>query len=501
MVSKTRSGLTLVAALAIAAWLPAPASAGSLPTLLTGLRCEGRGCSKVVAVYKVRPHTVVLAEALGGTLVVDWASWTQSSATGSGTTTSSGMGSTTTTQVNVRAWRVERGKFTRLTITSRGATRYSETLHLNTGQGASWTGATALVAHARCAPRGHVYLHTSEVVLWSTQGAAQLYVCVPATGSVHRLEGADPGSSFEDFLAAGHFVSFVQVEGAFFYLDVFDALSGRAVLRRDLGCSGPDGCEGAGASFQLASNGWVALIGQPLRATNGRDETVELDTGPDLQATHQKSWGTDGVSVEQGTGSTLQWSPTGDTSLYSLPLGSSLQALGIKALKSGAVHAASPLPAACSLFTAAEVQAVLGQVSQASPTGACTYTTTTKPTSTLTLTLHPGLTPTEVIGAEHQAFSEVSNSLPGVDVGPPDYNPHLWKAAWDTASGGMSQTSEVRIFANLELTVELVSEDPRNHTDDPVGPSKLWDSDTAAEHAADIAFDRLAGVPISYEHR
>lgn len=361
-------------------------------------------------------------------------------------------------------------------------------------------GVTALATYARCPPRGRVHLHTSGVVVWSTHGGAQLYACVPATGSVHRLVSAEPSFSFEDFLAAGHFVSFVYVGGASVYLDVFDALTGRAVLERYLGCSGPDGCEGARASFQLSSDGWVALIGQPLRATDGHEETVELDTGPNLEATHPKSWDTNEVSVEQGTGSTLQWSASNDTSLYSVPLGPSLQALGRKALESGAVHAVSPLPAACSLFTAAEVQAVLGQVSQAAPTEACTYTTTAKPTSTLTLTLHP-LTQTQVIAAEHQAYGEVSSSSPGSEVGPPDYNPHLWRAVWDTASGGMSQTSEVRIFANLELTAELVTEDPRNHTDDRVGPSKLWGSDTATEHAADIAFDRLAGVPISFGHR
>lgn len=403
MVSRARSGLALAVALAVAPWLPAAASAGSLPTLLTGM-------------------------------------------------------------------------------------------------GASWTG-RALSSHAQCAPRGHVYLRTSEVVLWSTRGGTQLYACVPATGSVHRLVSAEPTVSFEDFLAAGHFVSFVYIAGASVYLDVFDARSGRAVLMRYMGCAGPDGCEAAGGSFQLASDGWVALIGQPLRATNGREGTVELDTGPDLQAKHQKSWNTFGVSVEQSTGSTLRWSPSGDTSLYSLPLGASLQALGVKTLKSGAVHAVSPLPATCSLFTTAEAQAVFGPVSQAAPTDACTYTTTAKPTSTLTLTLHPGLTQTEVIAAERQAFGEVSSSSRGADVGPPNYNPHLWKATWDTASGGMSQTSEVRIFANLKLTVEVATEDPRNHTDDPVGPAKDWDSDTAVEHAADIAFDRLAGVPIAYEHR
>jgi hypothetical protein len=364
-------------------------------------------------------------------------------------------------------------------------------------------GGTTLASRARCEPRGRVYLHTSGVVLWSTHGTAQLYVCVPATGSIHRLANADPTATSEDFLAAGHFVSFVRGDGASFYLDVFDALTGRAVLSHYMGCSGPDGCEGAAASFQLAPDGWVALIGRPLRATNGHDETVELDTGPNLQATHQKSWYDDGVSVEQDTGSTLRWSPSNNpSSEYSLPLGSSLRFLGTKALEAGAVRFVSPFPAACSLFTATEAQAVLGPVSQGSPNGsACTYTTTAKPTSTITLALHPGLTPAQVTAIEHQAFSEVSSDAPGDDVGSPGYSPHLWKAAWDTAGAGTSQTNDVRIFANLELTVELATEDPRNHTDDKVGPAKVWTSDTAAEHVTDIAFDRLAGVPISYVGR
>jgi hypothetical protein len=138
MVRRAGSGSTLAAAFAVAVWLPASASAGSLPTLLTGLRCEGHACSKVVAVYRVRPHTVVLAEAFGGTLAVTWSSWTRSGATGSGTTTSSGMGITTTSRVDVRAWRVEHDRFTRLTVTNRDATGGGETLRL-TGQGASWT--------------------------------------------------------------------------------------------------------------------------------------------------------------------------------------------------------------------------------------------------------------------------------------------------------------------------------------------------------------------------
>jgi len=134
----TRGGLTLAAALTVAAWLPAPASAESLPKLLTGLTCEGRSCSKVIAVYKVRPHTVVLAESFGGTLAVSWSSWTRAGAIGSGTTTASGMGIITTLQVDVRAWRVQSGRFTRLTLTARAgsAPSSSETLDLSVSQGA-----------------------------------------------------------------------------------------------------------------------------------------------------------------------------------------------------------------------------------------------------------------------------------------------------------------------------------------------------------------------------
>ena len=125
----------MLAVLLAALWLPAQASAGSLPTLLSKQRCE-HSCSKVVGVYRVRPRTVILAEAAGGDLVVDWASWTKSAATGSGTATSSGMGTTTTLQVSVRAWRVRHGTFTRLTITDRALTGPSavETLRLSTAQ-------------------------------------------------------------------------------------------------------------------------------------------------------------------------------------------------------------------------------------------------------------------------------------------------------------------------------------------------------------------------------
>jgi hypothetical protein len=139
VVRKLRNGLTVTTLLALAAWAAPAACASSLPTLLANTKCE-QSCTKVVAIYKVRPHTVILAEAYGGNVVVSWSSWTHAAAAGSGTATSSGMGTTTTTPVNVQASRVRNGTFTRLTLTftpSSGAPSV-EVLHLHVGQ-QDWT--------------------------------------------------------------------------------------------------------------------------------------------------------------------------------------------------------------------------------------------------------------------------------------------------------------------------------------------------------------------------
>lgn len=110
-----RRAATFVLVLAAAAQSAAPAAASSLPRLWARVNAHGAG------VYKVRPHTVDLAEAAGGTLTLTWSSWTDSAAEGSGTAVASGMGSSTTLQVNVHASRVRDGKFTRLELTTTGA--------------------------------------------------------------------------------------------------------------------------------------------------------------------------------------------------------------------------------------------------------------------------------------------------------------------------------------------------------------------------------------------
>lgn len=130
-----------VIAVAVAAMFAASASASSLPTLLANVKYVS-GSTHLAGIYKVRPHTIVLSEAAGGNLTLTWATWTASSATGSGKSVVSGMGTTTTNQINVTAARVKKGKFTRLTIVfteSSGQTQ-TEKLRLTTGGGSpTWT--------------------------------------------------------------------------------------------------------------------------------------------------------------------------------------------------------------------------------------------------------------------------------------------------------------------------------------------------------------------------
>jgi hypothetical protein len=98
--------------LALTTWTAAPAMASGQPTLWASVNSKG------ASVYKVRPRTIDLAEAYGGTLTLTWSSWKQSAATGSGDAVASGMGATTTLEVKVHASRVRHDKFTRLTVTT-----------------------------------------------------------------------------------------------------------------------------------------------------------------------------------------------------------------------------------------------------------------------------------------------------------------------------------------------------------------------------------------------
>lgn len=138
--AKLRSAVAVAAIMGATVGLASSASASSLPTLLTNIKCTHQ-CSRFVGVYKVKPHTVVLSDAEGGNLQITWGSWTATSASGSGTAVVSNMGTTTTTDVMATAARVRKGTFTRLTVTAKLAngTTQSEHLHLVLSSGPTWS--------------------------------------------------------------------------------------------------------------------------------------------------------------------------------------------------------------------------------------------------------------------------------------------------------------------------------------------------------------------------
>ena len=124
---RLRSAL-LVATLGVFAAASAAAAAASpLPRIWASVNSKG------AAVYKVRPRTIDLAEAAGGTLTLSWSSWTRSAANGAGQAVASGMGTTTTLNVKVHASAVKHGRFTRLTLTTTASngTPDVEKLHLS----------------------------------------------------------------------------------------------------------------------------------------------------------------------------------------------------------------------------------------------------------------------------------------------------------------------------------------------------------------------------------
>jgi hypothetical protein len=124
---RLRSALLVTTLGVFAAASAASAAASPLPRIWASVNSSG------AAVYKVRPRTIDLAEAAGGTLTLSWSSWTRSAANGAGQAVASGMGTTTTLNVKVHASAVKHGRFTRLTLTTTASngTPDVEKLHLS----------------------------------------------------------------------------------------------------------------------------------------------------------------------------------------------------------------------------------------------------------------------------------------------------------------------------------------------------------------------------------
>ncbi len=354
----------------------------------------------------------------------------------------------------------------------------------------------------RCVPRGRRAVATGAVVMWrvSTRGRATLYTCVPASGAVRRVPPSD--SSAQGFLAAGPFVAFVNTNPNATSFSVFDALSGRTAVNADLGCGNPaPSCQPSpSAGFQLAPSGWVAYSdgGAPgsVTATNGQDNTLDIDDGPNLSVAGQRPGprpGRFGQPVNVGAGATLTWSPNHDGVRYAVPLGPSLQVLDRNTLQRGKVSPLAPLPAPCSLFSAADAQAMLGPVTAATPTGSCTYTTAGAPAATVAVALSPSLSPAQVMAAKQAAYDgeTAGPENPLISLGPPDYGQHYWTATWMTRTAGVEQYEEVQFLGNLELTIDVAT------NAQTLGAARTWPPATAATHASDLAFERLLGVPVT----
>jgi hypothetical protein len=338
-----------------------------------------------------------------------------------------------------------------------------------------------------------VLAHGAGVAVWevATGRRSALYACVPATGVVHGVVHAGPTASH--VLAAGPYVGFdYNNANNQVFLDVFDAETGHTELHHVIGNTCLPG--GGGSNnvcginpWILAPSGWVAELDtqgdyasifpgssgpEDLLASNGRYTVTNLD----------------GEAAEDPrlSGSTLTWSTPGGMR-YSAPLGRQLDALGV-----GTVAPPTPLPAPCSLITAADARAVLGPVSAASSSssGGCTYTTIGKLTSTLTVALQPNLSQAQVLAAKMVAYQSELYFYSA----PPRYNDYTWTADWDTAGGGVASIHIVRFVGDVEVTLEITTLDSSNALGGSVGlPALNWSADDAAIHFADLAFDRLMG--------
>jgi len=375
-------------------------------------------------------------------------------------------------------------------------------LGLITGVALGAAMSTAAVANAaaardgKCSPSGHVLARGSGVAVWErgTGRRTALYACVPAAGVVHRIVHA--GATTSGVVAAGPYVGFYHNNANHqVFLDVFDAQTGHTELQHTIGNTCLPG--GGGSNNVCGINPWVLAPTGWVAELDTQGDYPSIFPGafePDLLASNGRYTVTDLDGEAAGdlrlSGSTLAWSILGGMR-YSAPLGPQLDALG-----AGTAPPPTPLPAPCSLITAADAQAALGPVNPpSSSSGAgCIYTTTGEPSPALRLTLQPNLSPAQVMTAKMAAYQSEAYSEEYLHTEPPQYNDYTWTADWGTAGGGLANINVVRFVGDVELTLELTTLDPSNTLGGSVGPLALnWNADDAAIHFSDLAFDRLMG--------
>jgi hypothetical protein len=335
-------------------------------------------------------------------------------------------------------------------------------------------------AAGSCRVSGHVIVQRGGVVVWTAHrpqrngNEGSVFVCASPSGRSVLLQRSSGGSivsnaSVTQLRFAGDFVGFfvrTNVEVYSKFLIVFDRLTGTLELRDLAECDYNDECTGPNMTgYRLAANGWVAevwpLEGQSLQpvgllASNGRGH-YQLDLAQISQ-----------LKISRGK---LSWTSSG--------FGASSVKLGPRVITPRSPRHRS----LCRLMTAAELAVVLGRSpSSSSSSGKCTYTSTHYPSRTLTLKLKTGLSPARLKARERALTNSPSYCTMG-QWWPADNNSYdLEVARADVCGSPGTQVSWVMFANGVELSLDLTT--PPANAAAPVA------------HLANVALDRLFGVPI-----
>jgi hypothetical protein len=340
---------------------------------------------------------------------------------------------------------------------------------------------TSQAAATSCRATGHVLVQRDGVVVWTAHGPrgrfgdeGNVYMCASPSGRTVLLQRSNApyalsevtNASVTQLRFAGHFVGFflrTNVEVYSKFLVVFDRLHGRIEAKDLAECDGNDECTGPNMTgYRLAPNGWVAEVWPQLVANAAGLLATNGSGHYQLDVTH--------ISQLKVSNGTLSW--TSD------PFGGASVALGPKVMTPQAPRKL----AACQLLTAAELAPVLGSNPSSSSSRAnCTYTSTQYPGRTLTVALTTGLRPAQTTARERAL------PPPYCTLGqwwPTDDNFYDLAMARSDQCGNPGTDVRFVIFANgAEVSLRVVAPPP-------------WGGALIA-HLANVAVDRLFGVPIS----
>lgn len=251
-------------------------------------------------------------------------------------------------------------------------------------------------AKGRCHAGGFVLARQNGVILWSVRRGprTRLYLCARSRGRAQLVAsgGGNLYPGISRLQVAGNFAAFVLTTSFSENenLVVFDFLHGHRELTHYLGCFGSRACAFAQADqltqYALAGNGWVAEVWR-LASAFGQAPSPYVTGDRAMVATND---GVNFFSIDFGS----RFSPlaaSGNTLTWTSDLGgASSVELGPGVVPQGAPQSLLP----CQVLTAGDVAPVLGESTTLAAPGRCTYTSTSNPARTLTVSAI-GLAPAE----------------------------------------------------------------------------------------------------------